>query len=135
MQRYFGDRPRGLITVGGGTMPEISMTGAPWTVKTVTAIDQITTTIGTNKTFITVTFKGFAHGPASATESSTAAVSGVLQLVTPSQVVTTIISGSNAKVASGVIFFIHFIPEPGLLLLLGSGVVGLIVLGRKRMHK
>jgi len=30
---------------------------------------------------------------------------------------------------------IRFIPEPGLLLLLGSGVIGLVVLGRTRMHK
>ncbi len=120
---------------GGSLLVGVSVQGAPWTVKTVTVVDQITTVIGTNKTFITVTFKGFAHGPASATTSSTAAVNGVLQLVTPSQVTTTILSGSNAKVASGVIFFIHFIPEPGLLLLLGSGVIGLVVLGRTRMHK
>ncbi len=119
---------------GGSLLVGVSVQGAPWTVKTVTVIDQITTTVGTNKTFIFVTFKGFAHGPGSLT-SSTAAPSGVLQLVTPSQVVTTIISGSNEKVSSGVIFLIHFIPEPGLLLLLGSGVIGLVILGRTRMHK
>ena len=121
--------------IGGGSLiVGVSVQGAPWTVKTVTVIDEITTTIGTNKTFITVTFKGFAHGPNSNT-TSTAAPSGVLQLVTPSQVVTTIPTGSNEKVSSGAIFFLHFIPEPGLLLLLGSGVIGLVVLGRTRMHK
>ena len=120
---------------GGSLLVGVSVQGAPWTVKTVTVVDEITTTVGANKTFITVTFKGFAHGPASMTESSTAAPSGVLQLVTPSQVVTTIIALSNKKVASGSIFFLHFIPEPGLLLLLGSGVIGLVVLGRTRMHK
>jgi hypothetical protein len=30
---------------------------------------------------------------------------------------------------------LHFIPEPGLLLLLGAGVVGLGLLGRSRMKK
>jgi len=119
---------------GGSLLVGVSVQGAPWTVKTVTVIDEITTTVGTNKTFIPITFKGFAHGPNSLT-SSTAAPSGVLQLVTPSQVTTTILSGSNKKVSSGSIFFLHFIPEPGLLLLLGSGVIGLVVLGRTRMHK
>ena len=60
---------------------------------------------------------------------------GVLQIVTPAQVVTTILALSNKKVASGGIFLLKFIPEPGLLLLLGSGVIGLVVLGRTRMHK
>ena len=119
---------------GGSLLVGVSVQGAPWTVKTVTVLDQITTTLGTNKTFIPVTFKGFAHGPNSLT-TSTAAPSGVLQLVTPSQVTTTIIGGTNEKVSSGSIFFLHFIPEPGLLLLLGSGVIGLVVLGRTRMHK
>jgi hypothetical protein len=30
---------------------------------------------------------------------------------------------------------LHFVPEPGLLLLIGSGVVGLGLLGRSRMKK
>jgi hypothetical protein len=30
---------------------------------------------------------------------------------------------------------VHFIPEPGMLFLLGSGVAGLVVLGRRRMRK
>jgi hypothetical protein len=30
---------------------------------------------------------------------------------------------------------VHFIPEPGLLLLLGSGAVGMALLGRKRIRK
>jgi hypothetical protein len=32
-------------------------------------------------------------------------------------------------------FRLHFIPEPGLLLLVGSGVVGLGILGRARMRR
>jgi hypothetical protein len=30
---------------------------------------------------------------------------------------------------------IHFVPEPGLILLIGSGVVGLGLLGRSRLRK
>jgi hypothetical protein len=33
-----------------------------------------------------------------------------------------------------IILVVHFIPEPGLLLLLGSGVLGLTVLGRRRLR-
>jgi len=123
-----------LIILGGGTMPAISMKGAPWTVKTVTAFDQITTTIGTNKTTIPITFKGFAHGPESMT-TSTAALSGVVQMVTPVQIVTNLSLGSSAKLGGSVSLLIHFIPEPGLLMLLGSGVVGLAFLGSRRMRK
>lgn len=124
----------GLITVGAGTNTiRLSIQGAPWTLKTVTAIDHITTVNG-NTTFIELTLKGFAHGPASGT-TTTAQPSGVIQLVTPTQVVTNLQLGSNKKVSSGVIFLIHFVPEPGLMLLIGSGVVGLAVLGRKRMRK
>jgi len=123
----------GLITVGGGTMPEISMKGAPWTVKTVTAIDQITTTSG-NTTFTMVTAKGFAHAPSSGT-TSTAALSGVVQMVTPVQIVTNLSLGSSAKLGGSVSLLIHFIPEPGWLMLLGSGVVGLAFLGSRRMRK
>lgn len=123
----------GLITVGGGTMPEISMKGAPWTVKTVTAMDQITTMLG-NTTFTIVTAKGFAHAPSSGT-TSTAALSGVVQMVTPVQIVTNLSLGSSAKLGGSVSLLIHFIPEPGLLMLLGSGVVGLAFLGSRRMRK
>ncbi|MCH8131284.1 MAG: PEP-CTERM sorting domain-containing protein [Myxococcales bacterium] len=109
------------------------MKGAPWTVKTVTAIDQITTTSG-NTTFTMVTAKGFAHAPSSGT-TSTAALSGVVQMVTPVQIVTNLSLGSSAKLGGSVSLLIHFIPEPGLLMLLGSGVVGLAFLGSRRMRK
>jgi drug/metabolite transporter (DMT)-like permease len=41
---------------------------------------------------------------------------------------------NRAMVGGMVITVVHFIPEPGLLLLLGSGVVGLALVGRKRMR-
>jgi uncharacterized membrane protein YccC len=42
--------------------------------------------------------------------------------------------GSNDKLSAAGVMVIHFIPEPGLLLLLGSGVLGLCLLGRRRMR-
>ena len=124
----------GLLTIGGDTPIKISIQAAPWTLKTVTVIDQITTTGKVNQTFTGVTLAGFAHDPTSGT-TNTATIGGVVQLVTPSQVQTNLPLGSNEKVSSGSIFKIQFIPEPGLLLLLGSGVAGLALLGRARLRK
>ena len=97
-----------------------------------TVIDHITTT-GKATTFIPVTAKGFAHDPTSGT-TNTATPSGVVQLVTPAQIETNLPLGSSSKIGALVLLTVHFIPEPGLLLLLGSGVVGLLVFGRKRMR-
>ena len=127
----------GLLTIGAGTNPiRISIEAAPWTVKTGTSIDQITTpmTPGGVKVFVNRTQKGFAHDPSSTT-TSTAQPSGVVQLISPMQVVTNLTSGSNAKIALFGFLTVHFIPEPGMLLLLGSGVAGLVLLGRHRMKK
>jgi hypothetical protein len=123
----------GLITIGGDSPIRISLEAAPWTVKTATAIDQTNDNIG-SAAFHAVTRMGFAHGPASGT-TSTAQPSGVLQIVTPSQVRTNLSLGSNVKVSILTEILIHFIPEPGLLMLLGSGVVGLALIGRGRMKK
>jgi hypothetical protein len=121
----------GLITVGGFSAIRVSVEAAPWTVKTASAIDQ--TAPGTMG-FVTVTRRGFAHGPASAT-TSTAQPSGVVQIVTPSQIRTNLALGTNKKIGSITTLIVHFVPEPGMLLLLGSGVVGLALLGRNRMRK
>ena len=121
----------GLVTVGGDSPIRISVEAAPWTVKTATAIDQTSNQTGT-MAFQNVTAMGFAHGPNSGT-TSTAAPSGVLQIVAPAQIRTNLSLGSNVKLGVLTTLLIHFIPEPGMLLLIGSGVVGLAVLGRSRM--
>ena len=124
----------GIITVGADSNVKISVQAAPWTIKTATLIDHITTINAGNTLFVTRTIKGFVHDVTSGT-TSTAQPSGVVQLVAPSQVRTNLPLGSNKLVASGNVLFLRFIPEPGLLLLLGSGVAGLTLLGRRRLRK
>src|SRR5262245_13922266 len=123
----------GLITVGGESAVRISLEAAPWTVKTATVVDQTDDNTGV-AAFHNVTRMGFAHGPASGT-TSTAQPSGVLQIVTPSQVRTNLTLGSSVKVSVLAQLLIHFIPEPGIFLLIGTSVVGLALIGRSRMRR
>ena len=97
-------------------------------------LDEQTTPINEEKVNVPLTFKGFAHDPASGT-TNTAQIGGVVQLVSGSQIVSTLPVGSNDKIAAGQRLFIKFVPEPGMLLLIGSGAAGLALLGRKRMRK
>jgi hypothetical protein len=120
----------GLITVGGESAIRISLEAAPWTVHTAVAIDQTDDNTGV-AAFHNVTRMGFAHGPGSGT-TSTAQPSGVLQIVTPNQVRTNLTLGSNVKVGILGELLVHFVPEPGLLLLIGSGIAGLLLLGHRR---
>jgi hypothetical protein len=55
---------------------------------------------------------------------------GVVKLVAPAGLMSTL--GGNLPL--NVIMTLNFIPEPGTLLLLGSGVAGLAILGRKRQR-
>jgi hypothetical protein len=84
---------------------------------------------------ITVTHKGYARGPLSST-TSTALTGGVIQLVSPTQLHNTGIRGGNHDtVALFTTLTVNFLPEPGLLLLLSSGIAGLVLIGRSRMRK
>jgi len=119
----------GLLSIGGFGGIRISIINNPWTLGNAAAVDQ---TDGGN--FVNYTTNGYAHGPASLT-SSTGKPSGVVQFVTPSQITTNLTAGSSELLSGLSIMRLHFIPEPGMLLLLGSGVAGLVLIGRSRLKK
>jgi hypothetical protein len=117
--------PLSVAGVGGSVVADaavsITVTGAPWT----------TGTVG----FGTLTAMGFVHGPASLT-SSTANVSGAVRLVTPIAISTSFASPQLIPAfASLTLHFLYVVPEPGTLLLFGSGVAGLAAIGRARMRQ
>jgi hypothetical protein len=110
------------IGIGGGTISGglgIALQGNPWTL----GVAQTTTSLGG-----LTSLSGFVHAPASNT-SSTAQVSGVVQVVTPS-LVSSSVSGTSTPVLSAL--RLRFVPEPGRLLMLGSAVLGLLGLARRR---
>jgi hypothetical protein len=119
----------GLITVGGNGPFRFSLVNEPWTIGTGMRIQQTD-----NAAFEFRSVAGFVHGPASQT-SSTALTSGVIQLIAPIQVSTIGLPGEIEKLSLFGTLRIQFAPEPGLLLLVGSGGVGLALLGRARMRR
>ena len=112
----------GLATLGGYSPIRVSVEFAPWTVGT--AFLSVETPAGGS---LLVADHGWVHGPASFTQS-TALPDGALSLVTPLQVVS-----RDGRYFQGFgRLTLRFVPEPGLLLLLGTGVLGLATLGRHR---
>jgi hypothetical protein len=102
----------GAVTVMGAV--NITVIGAPWTTGTA-AIGTITAMGGV------------------APLSNTGAPSGVVTLVTPIFISTNI--GAFAVVPAFGFTTLHFVPEPGTLVLLGSGIAGLVAFGRSRARK
>jgi len=120
----------GLLTLGQfGNIIRISIQAGPWTLTPQSGINQTV-----KGGYITLSKTGFVHGAAS-NNSSTATPSGVIQLISPQQVVTSGVPANSAALTLFATLTLHFIPEPGLLLLIGSGVVGLGLLGRSRLRK
>jgi hypothetical protein len=107
----------------------VTLQHAPWT------IGQPTMTLHTPASTITIPVLpgGFAHGPASLA-SSTARPSGALQLVSVTKVFTDLYGAFPEFPLIGVLN-LHFVPEPGTLLLLGSGVTALALLGRRKLKR
>jgi hypothetical protein len=120
----------GMIQVGTLSKgPAFSIVGAPWTIG-VASVTEVPTENGGSTT---VTAQGFAHGPASAT-SSTARLSGVIQLVTPIKLIPILLpEGADVLPLFGILK-LRFIPEPERLLLLGWGAAALLLFGQKRMR-
>jgi hypothetical protein len=121
----------GVIKLIAKSVTQFTLVGAPWTI----GVASVTGLPTENGGIETVTAQGFAHGPASAT-SSTAALSGVIQFVTP--VRSAGFAGPFVRdfewVSPFVTLRLRFIPEPEMLLLLGTGVALLLLLGRGRFR-
>ena len=65
-------------------------------------------------------------------QSNTGAPSGNVTIVTPIFISTNI--GASAILPAFGILNLHFVPEPGTLMLLGSGIAGLVAFGRSRVR-
>ncbi len=131
----------GLLTMGGYGGIRISVQMAPWTIKTVSGHGVTTTSQGAavNQTWQTA---GWVHGPGSQTASSTAAIGGMLRLVTPAQIDTNMVLGFGAPdgrfgetAGSVVSLTLRFIPEPEPLMGLGTVLVGLGLLMEIRRRR
>lgn len=120
----------GILTIGGTGTIRISILAAPYTIKTVSAVNR------TQNGFEVFQEFGFAHGPASST-SSTAQTSGVLQIVTANHI--TVVgpgdSDLSGTISRTLIHFVHVVPEPGAFLLFASGALWAALLGHRRIRK
>jgi hypothetical protein len=128
----------GTVTVNGfGSGFRLSLYGVPWTVHTAGKLTNVYTTNAmippASRGLETRSWPAFRHGPASNT-SSTATTGGRLQAVSASIIATTLMPPSNVLTLENTLT-LHFTPEPGLMLLLGSGVAGLALLGRHRIRR
>jgi hypothetical protein len=127
----------GIVTVNAfGKGTHISINGGPWTIDQAKLTGAFTTNAmipGESRAATrNTTLSGFAHGPGSG--STTAKFGGSLQFVNANFVETNLNSPSNL-ITLRLETALRFVPEPGLMLLLGSGVAGLTLLGRNRMRK
>jgi hypothetical protein len=121
----------GTITASTPLSPTtlfLSLQHAPWQLAPATLLQS------TMSGVVTAMATGYVHGPQSNT-STAAKVGGSIQLITPSQVYTQGVPGGHSNTqALFTQLTLNFVPEPGLLMLLGPGVIGLAVLGRRRMR-
>jgi hypothetical protein len=115
----------GLLTVGGFGNLRVSIQAAPWTVYSAT-LPVVTTQGGTTVWQRT----GWIHGPASFS-SSAATTGGALQLVTP----LVLRSNDGLYLPGFTSLTLRFIPEPGALVSVAAGIIGLACLHGAAKHR
>ena len=108
-----------MVMSGGGGI--INVTGSGWTTGFRTIMHPVTTTAGGTQVSPTT-------GSSAGADLRTPGGGGTLVLISP----TTIRTNLAGDIPSFAVLTLNFIPEPGTLLLLGSGVAGLALLGRRR---
>lgn len=123
-----------IIHVGTGT--RASTTGIAFTLlpttkePTVPLTSMVTFPTASVTSMVTITFTNptaFFTGSKNTTNGI-----GSVTLVAPVRVVTQLTTGNTP---SATFYTFRFVPEPGSLLLIGSGVIGLAIIGRRRMKK
>ena len=120
-------RPPAFAT---GTGIALTISGSPWTVGTASIV---TNTVTTPSDDGISTFMGFLHGPASAT-STAGRVGGVVQLVTPVTVATSL-PVSPVVAVFGILNLT--LPEPGQFALTASAALGLalVAVGKRARRR
>jgi len=129
-QTLDGEIPLSVVgnggTLSGGlifNLIQLTIEGNPWTTAAVTSTGVLSTRGPSGDVTMVLTAAGFDNRDASG--------QGTLQLVTPALVTMTgALSGTIPVIAD---MTLDFVPEPSTALLLGSGIAGLVVLGRRRL--
>lgn len=120
--KYIGGGGTGMASVAG--LP-VTVVGATWTNLGVTGPGDVNTIM-----IMQVAAGNPVTLTASAYDNRTVNGAGTVQLVAP--VLAKIFGGNLGNLPVVGILKLQFVPEPGTLLLVGSGVVGLVAFGRKR---
>jgi hypothetical protein len=115
-------QPGGFVSstgLGGGTLIRVYGTG--WTTGSWTLMAPATTISGGTQTPTTATATG--------ADLRTASGAGTLVLITPMFLRSNLAGGDSLGFAT---LTLNYVPEPGSLLLVGGGMAGLALRGRKR---
>lgn len=119
----------GTVNAMGSGVTTVQLFGAGWQTSAATLFTSTATSISTH-----VMASGFVHGATSQTRVSVEPGMGLLQMITPTQVVTTGPGGLQEQTALFTTLTIQFIPEPGKLIAALTGVtaVSLLAIRRRR---